>query len=251
MSVLLLQLAGPLQSWGVSGRFAWRTTAPAPTKSGVVGLLAGALGRERDADLSDLAALRFGVRADQPGTRVRDFQTAHHAVTGQAMPLSERFYLADAVFVAAVEGDDELVDRLHTAVREPHFLPYLGRRSCPPARPVELGVRGEDLTTALESEPWRASPWYGKRAGHSVDLDVFLETEPGERDAELQRDQPVSFDPRHRRYELRALRTITVNVANPNARPVRGTGGTGSTPGTRAARRPTPQHDPTALLESI
>lgn len=91
MSVLLLRLAGPLQAWGSAARFARRTTESAPTKSGVIGLLAAAQGRPREADLSDLAALRFGVRIDQPGTRVRDFQTAHHQVTGRAMPVSERF----------------------------------------------------------------------------------------------------------------------------------------------------------------
>ena len=42
MSVLLLQLAGPLQSWGAASRFARRSTENAPTKSGLVGLLAAA-----------------------------------------------------------------------------------------------------------------------------------------------------------------------------------------------------------------
>lgn len=82
MSVLLMQLAGPLQSWGASSRFARRSTEPAPTKSGVIGLLAAALGRARSADLTDLAALRFGVRVDQRGTPLRDFHTAHRFTSG-------------------------------------------------------------------------------------------------------------------------------------------------------------------------
>jgi CRISPR system Cascade subunit CasD len=239
MSVLALQLAGPLQSWGETGRFAWRTTASAPTKSGVIGLLAAALGRPRDADPTDLAALRFGVRIDQPGTRVRDFQTAHHAVTGRPMPLSERFYLADAVFVAALEGEHALLARLLGAVRAPHYLPYLGRRSCPPARPLDLGLREADLATALETEPWRASPWYQRRERRAlVPLQRLVETAPGTRAADLRRDQPVSFDPRHRRYEVRAVLTDTVEVANPHYR------------GQRAARpAAVPQHDPTSVLE--
>ncbi|MDX3388362.1 type I-E CRISPR-associated protein Cas5/CasD, partial [Streptomyces niveiscabiei] len=138
-AVLLLRLAGPMQSWGSSARFARRGTENAPTKSGVLGLLAAAEGRPRDADLSDLAALRFGVRIDQPGSRLRDFHTAHHADTGKSMPLSERFYLSDAVFVAGVEGDPALLRHLYDAVRAPRFLPYLGRRSCPPSHPLDLG----------------------------------------------------------------------------------------------------------------
>ena len=43
MAVLLLKLAGPLQSWGSSSRFTERGTEHEPTKSGVVGLLAAAL----------------------------------------------------------------------------------------------------------------------------------------------------------------------------------------------------------------
>src|SRR5690606_18495056 len=119
MTVLLLRLAGPLQSWGSAARFARRTTENAPTKSGVLGLLAAAEGRPRTADLSDLAALRFAVRLDQPGTRLRDFQTAHHHAPGKAAPRSCRFYLADAAFVAGLEGDTGRLTRLHQALRAP------------------------------------------------------------------------------------------------------------------------------------
>ena len=53
MSVLLLRLAGPMQSWGVESRFTVRDTGLEPSKSGVVGLLCAALGRRRDADIAD------------------------------------------------------------------------------------------------------------------------------------------------------------------------------------------------------
>lgn len=223
MSVLALQLAGPLQSWGASARFARRTTEHAPTKSGVIGLLAAALGRARDADLADLAALRFGVRVDQPGTRLRDYQTAHHLDTGKSMPISERFYLADAVFVAAVEGDDTLITELDQALRHPVFLPYLGRRSCPPARPIGLGVRHDtDLTQTLQQEPWHAAAWYQRTRRHqSVELPMLLEAAPGDAPTDTLRDQPLSFDPLHRRYALRGVRTDTVRVTNPYATPAK------------------------------
>ena len=57
MSVLLLRLAGPLQSWGVESRFKYRDTGREPSKSGVVGLLCAALGRKRDEPVDDLAEL--------------------------------------------------------------------------------------------------------------------------------------------------------------------------------------------------
>ncbi|MCI0385092.1 type I-E CRISPR-associated protein Cas5/CasD [Streptomyces sp. CNQ085] len=219
MTVLLLRLAGPLQSWGSAARFARRSTENAPTKSGVLGLLAAAQGRPRDAGLSDLASLRFGVRIDQPGSRLRDFHTAHHADSGKAMPLSERFYLADAVFVAGVEGDAELIRSLYQALLAPRFLPYLGRRSCPPSRPVEMGppLEGISLEDALRNAEWQASTWYVrqlKRAAMSGDgsvgpesLDLLLDCPPAETPHLSLRDTPISFDTRHRQYELRGIRT--------------------------------------------
>ncbi|MEU6310824.1 type I-E CRISPR-associated protein Cas5/CasD [Streptomyces sp. NPDC047014] len=244
-SALALRLAGPLQSWGASARFTRRTTETAPTKSGVIGLLAAALGRDRGADLTDLAALRFAVRIDQPGTRLRDFQTAHHADTDKAMPVSQRFYLADAVFVAAVAGEDALIRALHAAVRSPVYLPYLGRRSCPPQGPVDLGLRDAgDPVEALRAEEWQASDWYREQRRHdeTVTLTILGEGTAGDRAGDTLRDQPVSFDPRHRRYALRSVVATSVDVPNPLFR----------APGRiRHSPVPVPRHEPEALLSRM
>ncbi|MEV3871515.1 type I-E CRISPR-associated protein Cas5/CasD [Streptomyces sp. NPDC049906] len=238
MSVLLVRLAGPLQSWGSASRFARRTTENVPTKSGVVGLLAAALGRSRQADLTDLVALGFGVRADQPGTRLKDFQTARHLDTGKAMPVSERFYLADAVFVAGLESDDHrFLGELYEALLTPRFLPYLGRRSCPPSRPLDMGppLRDTTLREALSGAPWQASAWYrrqrtGRASQGAEELALHLDCPPSERPDHTLRDLPVSYDPRHRRYGLRGVRSEQV----PPPVPVRGSGA--------------PEHDPVAAL---
>ncbi|MEU9271943.1 type I-E CRISPR-associated protein Cas5/CasD [Streptomyces sp. NPDC048251] len=224
-SVLALRLAGPLQSWGASSRFTRRTTESAPTKSGVIGLLAAAAGIERDDDtrLAPLAALRFGVRIDQPGTRIRDFHNAHHAATGKSMPLTERFYLADAVFVAALEGEHTLLTALHTALRAPVYPPFLGRRSCPPAHPLELALtENTQLEDALHQLPWQASAWYRRQhpRQHPRTLTVLREATAGEHSgADTLRDQPLSFAPAHRRHALRTIVTTTVPVPGPAAAP--------------------------------
>ncbi|MEV6379048.1 type I-E CRISPR-associated protein Cas5/CasD [Streptomyces sp. NPDC051773] len=241
MSVLTLRLAGPLQAWGASARFARRTTESAPTKSGVIGMLAAAQGMDRSDDraLARLAVLRFAVRIDQPGTRIRDFHTAHHADTGKSMPLSERYYLADAVFVAAVEGEDTLLDEVDAALNRPVHAPYLGRRSCPPAHPVRLSLhRGTNLTEALRAEHWQAAAWYRRqrRREPTVSLTVLREARPDEAGADLLRDQPLSFAAEHRRHALRPVVTTTVQVSNPSARTV-------------PASRAVPAHDPFAALE--
>ncbi|MFF9497173.1 type I-E CRISPR-associated protein Cas5/CasD [Streptomyces flaveolus] len=239
MSVLVLRLAGPLQSWGASSRFARRTTESAPTKSGVIGLLAAAAGIERvdDTRLAPLAALRFGTRIDQPGMRVRDFHTAHHGDTGASMPLSERYYLADAVFVAAVEGDHALLTGLHDALHTPAYPPYLGRRSCPPSEPVVLGLHEDArLEDVLASVPWQASAWYRRRHRTPQTLTVLRETTTDEaaRTADVLRDQPVSFDAAHRRHALRTVVTATVPT------PIPADGGS-----------PKNSHDPFAALDVL
>ncbi|MEU6215012.1 type I-E CRISPR-associated protein Cas5/CasD [Streptomyces sp. NPDC047023] len=247
MSVLALRLAGPLQSWGASARFARRTTETAPTKSGVIGLLAAAQGRDRTADLTDLAALSFAVRIDQAGTRVRDFQTARHADTGKAMPVSERFYLADAVFVAAVAGDDDLIHTLNDAIQAPTYLPFLGRRSCPPQGPINLGTRnGNDPAAALRDEPWHAAEWHQNRHRRNAFVTLHLLSESAADDplGTALRDQPLSFAPTHRRYALRNVVTTTVDLPNPHYQPARRS----KIP---VKPLPAPRHNPEALLTPL
>jgi CRISPR system Cascade subunit CasD len=205
MTVLLLRLAGPLQAWGASSRFVRRETRQEPTKSGVLGLLAAAQGRRRTEPIEDLAATRFGVRVDQPGRLVRDFQTARTLDGSRTMPLSYRYYLADAIFVAAVEADPNLLEGLLAALRNPAFPLYLGRRSCPPAGHVAIGLRDGDVGEALCSEPWQASPWYRRTQPGLVDLPIIHDAEDATGDGELIRDQPVSFDPVRRDYGWRAV----------------------------------------------
>lgn len=222
MSTLVLRLAAPLQSWGVTSRFTRRATQPYPTKSGVLGLLAAAVGRRRTDPIEDLLGLRFGVRLDQPGHIERDFQTAHTA-DGKPLPLSNRYYLADAVFLAAVEGDDPLVSALHDAVRRPAFPLYLGRRAFPPAGPLTAGVRPECLDEVLRTHRWEASATTRRCARDHVDLDVVLDADPANpptnaMSEDSSPDVPVSFDPTHRHYAVRQVIHDRVRIPNPDSR---------------------------------
>lgn len=209
MSTLLLRLAGPLQSWGSSSKFNTRHTRAEPTKSGVLGLIAAAQGRRRTDPIEDLLTLRFGVRVDQPGVLVRDFQTAvqWNTTKQESMPLSYRFYLADAVFVAGVSGDLELLKGVDQAIRRPIFPPFLGRRSCPPARPLSMGVVDATLEDAMRSAPWQASDLHRRSVGQQVELALVVDGELGQPADEMVRDAPISYDPVRREYGWRAVRS--------------------------------------------
>ena len=217
MAVLLLRLAGPLQAWGVKSRFTVRATELAPSKSGIIGMLAAAVGKRRTDPIEDLLTLRFGVRKDQPGTVVRDFHTARTLDGSKSMPLSNRYYLSDAIFLAGIEGEQETVERLDYAVRHPSFPLYLGRRSCPPALPVSLGLRDADLLESLKDEPWLASSWYRGRNCDVREVEILLDKDAvpdGEHTNDLRgsRDVPLSFDPRRREYSFRDIERHMVRV---------------------------------------
>ncbi|MGP3947190.1 type I-E CRISPR-associated protein Cas5/CasD [Streptomyces sp. 7N604] len=234
-TVLLLRLAGPLQSWGDRSVFNRRETRPEPTKSGVIGLLAAAEGRPREAPLGNLLGLRLGVRIDQPGTLLRDYHTVSDyrgepllqaGVTGKGLQkrtsppkethVTHRFYLQDAVFLAAVAGPRPLLTTLATAVAQPAFPLALGRRSCVPSQPLCLGLRTGALREVLSAEPWRASDHarerYARRHGtrpQQIDLSATLEDDHGE---DQLNDAPLSFDPRNRRFTTRRVHHTWLSV---------------------------------------
>ncbi|GAA1471387.1 type I-E CRISPR-associated protein Cas5/CasD [Corynebacterium felinum] len=190
-----------------------------PTKSGILGLLAAAQGRSRDADLSDLVKLRFGVRIDQAGRLVRDFQTEIDWRTGKSKQLTYRHYLADAKFLAAVEGEREFLNILAENLRSPVFPLFLGRRSCPPTGKLVLGLKEESLDNVLDSHPWLASEWYRKQQPKNLQLAISRDCLPGELPDEMIRDIPVRFSYRERSHELRAVRhRFSPTIENENGR---------------------------------
>lgn len=202
-ATLLLRFAGPSQAWGDSSRFNYRHTREAPTKSGVLGLLAAASGRRRTDPIEDLVGLRFGVRTDQPGTVLRDFQTERDWRSGKSKPVTHRYYLADAVFVAGVEGDASFLEGLRDALLHPAYPLYLGRRACPPSGRLVLGIRAFPLVDSLAREPWQAARWHRRKQPAQVVLPIVRDCLPGEPVHESARDQPLTFDPQHRQYGWR------------------------------------------------
>ncbi|WP_119696078.1 type I-E CRISPR-associated protein Cas5/CasD [Microbacterium halotolerans] len=217
MTTLLLELAAPQQSWGSRSRFASRATELAPTKSGVIGLIAAALGMERSDPLDRFVGLRFGVRIDQPGRVERDFQTARSFDGSTSFPLSHRYYLADAVFVAALDGPSEELNAYATAIRRPQYPLYLGRRAFPPSGPIHTVLVEEPLEAALQTHPWRARARTRNRThGTRVEVEVVRDAKQNEAPDHSRDDVPVSFDPRRREYSARDVVVETIEIDHPD-----------------------------------
>ncbi|GGH51523.1 type I-E CRISPR-associated protein Cas5/CasD [Microbacterium album] len=242
MTTLLIELAGAQQSWGSRSRFSRRATDLAPTKSGVIGLIAAALGMDRTAPLDRFADLRYGVRIDQPGRVERDFQTTRSLDGQTSFPLSHRFYLADAVFLAGVQTASAELHEYRRALASPYYPLYLGRRAFPPAGPLRTELVEAPLEEALREAPWRARPHHLRRIREAtVELDLIVDARGEDEIVESLQDVPQSFDPRRRRYGSRDIALSTVTVVHPTP-PQQRPAGRGELLGSST------DHDPEALL---
>lgn len=218
MKSVMLRLAGPLQSWGTQGRYAVRDTDSEPSKSGVVGLVGAALGMARDdgATLAQLRALGFAVRVDREGTPMRDYHTVgggrfaggpHGLWSIEAgrktvnTALTHRYYLADASFLAALGGEDQvLVERIARALTQPVWPLFLGRRACPPSEPVFAGIFDGSPEAAVRSAAMLARD----RSEAPERIRVILDA--GESEGRPRQDEPESFTLYERRHGLRFIR---------------------------------------------
>lgn len=209
MATLLLRLAGPMQAWGTDSKVDTRTAGTQPSKSGVVGMIAAAMGRSRDESVDDIAALRFGVRTDQEGTVLRDYHTVHHPTDSKRTYITNRYYLEDAVFLIGLEGDESMLHSIDEAVTHPYYPLFMGRRSCPVTGRVSLGIRDKTLREALENEPWLASDWYKRRHKKDASQELTIDCDNPEK-GYLVRDVPISFSQKRRKYGFRKVETTAV-----------------------------------------
>ncbi|MCK9419786.1 MAG: type I-E CRISPR-associated protein Cas5/CasD [Nitrospirae bacterium] len=173
---LILKLHGPMQAWGEHTFEGLRPSANFPTRSGMLGLLGACLGIKRNdrLRLQTLAdSVGMAVRLDKrslirkDGTKrplrvmkITDYHTVKDAREDYAGLKSHetiqtwREYLYDAEFTVAIWNYPNAVislDDLEKSVKQPFFTPYLGRRSCPIARPLfQARQKSSDVLEAFK-----------------------------------------------------------------------------------------------------
>lgn len=217
MSTLLMRLAGPLQSWGTTSRFDQRDTGKEPSKSGVIGLMAAALGIDRAnwRELEPLTKLVMAVRHDRPGVPRRDYQTAGCATGDKIVKadgklsengvVSQRFYLADAVFLVGLEGEDRaLLEKVQSHLKNPVWPLFLGRKAYLPSEPVSIenGIQDAPLTNIVSQWPWIAST----RKWESLPEKLLLSYDSLDGSGVMKIDQPLSSFA-ERRFGARFVRS--------------------------------------------
>ena len=182
--IILLRLEGALQSWGEHSRFDYRDCASMPTKSGIVGMIGCAMGLRRGSEQLMVLSekIRLAVRCDRPGRQNIDYHTvtADNSILnaqGKARCktiVTYRTYIQDAFFLAAIETDWELAQKIDQAFHEPCWPVYLGRKSCVPSKSVYIGIQeGYD---SLE-DVMNRYPVEGQREKQTDVKKVFYEIE--------------------------------------------------------------------------
>jgi CRISPR system Cascade subunit CasD len=173
---LLFTLATPIASFGTIAVGERRPTWDRPSKSQIIGLIAGCLGIERveEERQRELAAsLGFAVRVDHPGQLATDYHTAQaakdveirrrikagHTVNTRTEELacddlktilSRREFRIGSLYTVAVwkriESGPSL-DEIKAKLNAPVFAPFVGRKSNPLALPF-----GPQIVDALRIE---------------------------------------------------------------------------------------------------
>jgi CRISPR system Cascade subunit CasD len=175
---LLLTLYAPLASWGDIAVGEFRGSWDRPSRSAVLGLVAAALGLERDdQDAHDALDAGYGlaVRVDAAGAPLVDYHTAQTAdaatvrkrrpatraelldVADRQTILSRRTLRQDALATVALWARDGArwpLDTLRNALRHPHFVLYAGRKANVFGLPLDPRVeQAETLAGALSRRP--------------------------------------------------------------------------------------------------
>jgi CRISPR system Cascade subunit CasD len=157
---LILTLQGVFQAWGKHSFETYRPTELFPTRSGITGFLAAALGitrNEPDKILKLNGSYLCAVRCDkeravsavfdkprlfQPGRKMTDFHTVQEVRTvgtkTKPTEITHREYLEDQSFTVAIketEAAEYKIQQIAEAVKKPFFSLHLGRKSCPLCTP--------------------------------------------------------------------------------------------------------------------
>ncbi len=162
MKYLLFRVYGPMSSWGDIAVGEIRPSFAHPTKSAVLGLVAGAIGIRRDEEEKHrflAEGIGFAVQVESMGYPLSDYHTAQvpsgresyctrqQELSGEKSELntilSTRDYRTDGIYIIVLwqrkQGEWD-IGQIKAKLEQPEFVPYLGRKSCPAALPFEAQV---------------------------------------------------------------------------------------------------------------
>ena len=176
MNYIKLTFSGVLQYFSDTDSSTIKSTyntALHPTKTAIIGLIASALGYNRNdprsAELANSVDIKYSIIKNP--TILTDFQTVR-PLKSQSRYMNKFYkntkfdtfsklndsdksiikrvqYLQDAEFDVYVGGNDELLNTIFKAIQNPVYTLFIGKRSCVPNKPIVTDfnlIKEEDLT---------------------------------------------------------------------------------------------------------
>lgn len=216
VKTILLKFSAPLQAYGTSSHFETRHTDYYPSKSAVIGMIAGSLGYRRDETekIKRLKDINFAVRVDQEGSLLRDYHIATKYGTKPEVFVTNRYYLQDAIFVVGISSEDDgLMAEIEEGLKYPYFQNFLGKRSLPPTADYILGVSDKELIEALSETKWQASDWYKKKNKNTTKISIYADSHlVNSKINTLRKDDFQSFSNLSREHAFRYEGKIEIEV---------------------------------------
>lgn len=208
---VLLILKAPMQSWGISGKLRYRSTYIYPTKSGLIGLMSGAIGFDREDDNN----LRFfddleinSYRLSEDYVILQDFFHASNVVkVDQILEnkkeygslIGKKEYIHDGIFAGIVSGDEQKINRIANGLKNPVYGIFLGRKCCVPSTRVFQGIF-DDLESAIEK----------MRTFAKTDKISCLSDATFANKTDILCDVPISFAPSRRKFGKRFVKEYII-----------------------------------------
>ncbi|MDH5718653.1 MAG: type I-E CRISPR-associated protein Cas5/CasD [Spirochaetia bacterium] len=168
MKYIVLRLSAPLMSFGEGDYWDIRSTGVFTTKSAVSGLLATCFGWSRNdveqiRNLSD--NISVSVRQDNHFSLLRDYHTILNTLKADGKPnphavQSYRSYIMDGEFSVLISANSEtLFNEIKTALDNPQWPVFLGRKSCVPSLPIYWDeiIEAENSHAAFQNLPLLSS----------------------------------------------------------------------------------------------
>jgi CRISPR system Cascade subunit CasD len=236
-NTLLMWLEAPLQSWGYDSRFGRRDTLGFPTRSGLLGLIACALGRggaQRDwlAKMAtyDQTILTY-IQPDAKGAMRKepllcDFQMVGSGyddsdpwqtllipktsegkkAVGGGSKMTYRYYLQGMSFAAILPLPEDETTAIATALQNPVWDLYLGRKNCVPTDFIYRGIFAD--VAVAQTEASEIAKQKGLKERFRVTPCLQGQSVSGER--MILNDVPIQFGP-DKRYRDRQVEIIETN----------------------------------------
>lgn len=182
MKYCLFRLYAPLVSWGETAIGFERRSSTHPTKSAITGLIGAALGINRDDEENQKEltnSLGIGIKIISSGGVLKDFHTVGDVkedkkqkyytrkdelsapLNKQSTVLSSRTYRTDSLYIISIWLNNDFfnLENIREALIQPAFHLYLGRKSCPPALPLQPQIiESETLKESFENAKFAIIP---------------------------------------------------------------------------------------------